>query len=97
MARCRQIIFDWCVNSGHWGSRGVQRTLNQFFNANLKMDGLIGNQTLSEINQCNPRELFNAIKAARIRYYYTIAKRGLNFKFLKGWLKRIESFEFDWK
>lgn len=90
----QEIIFDWCVNSGHWGSRGVQRTLNQFSKADLKMDGVIGKQTLSVINSCEPKALFDAIKIARIRYYHTIAKKGENAKFLKGWLKRIETILF---
>ncbi len=91
----QEIIFDWCVNSGHWGSRGVQRVLNQFFNADLKMDGIIGNQTLSAINACDSKTLFDAIKISRIRYYHTIAKKGENQKFLKGWLRRIEAIEFE--
>jgi lysozyme family protein len=90
----QEIIFDWCVNSGHWGSRGVQRVLNQFFNADLKMDGILGKQSLAAINGCNPMELFNGIKLARIHYYNTIAKKGQNQKFLKGWLRRIEAIEF---
>jgi lysozyme family protein len=90
----QEIIFDWCVNSGNWGSRGVQRVLNQFFNADLKMDGIIGKQTLSAINNGEHKALFDAIKMARIRYYYSIAKRGENYKFLKGWLKRIEAIEY---
>lgn len=90
----QEIIFDWCVNSGHWGSRGVQRVLNQFFKSDLKMDGVIGKRTLSIINSCEARALFDAIKEARIRYYYTISKRGQNHKFLNGWLKRVESFEY---
>jgi len=91
----QEIIFDWCVNSGHWGSRGVQRTLIQFFDCNLIMDGIIGKQTISAINSCEPRALFDAIKLARIRFYHTISKRGQNYKFLKGWLKRIDEIEFD--
>jgi len=38
--------------------------------------------------------LFNAIKSARIHYFNTIAQRGQNHKFLKVWLRRIESFVF---
>jgi lysozyme family protein len=91
----QEIIFDWCVNSGLWGSRGVQRTLNQFFECNLKMDGIIGKQTISAINSCVPKALFDAIKMARIRYYYIIAKRGQNHKFLRGWLKRIDEITFN--
>nr|WP_321411193.1 glycosyl hydrolase 108 family protein [uncultured Carboxylicivirga sp.] len=91
----QEIIFDWCVNSGSWGSRGVQRVLNQSFSTDLKMDGIIGNNTISAINGCNAQSLFDAIKMARIRYYYSIAKRGENYKFLKGWLKRVGSIEFE--
>ncbi|HAF27798.1 MAG TPA: hypothetical protein DCG75_02010 [Bacteroidales bacterium] len=91
----QEIIFDWCVNSNRWGSRGVQRVLNQFFNADLKLDGIIGNQTITAINSCEPKTLFDAIKMARIRYYHTIAKKGENAKFLKGWLRRIDAIEFD--
>ena len=90
----QEIIFDWCVNSGHWGARGVQRVLNQFYNSDLKMDGIIGKHTLSVINNCEAKALFDTIKEARIRYYYTISKRGQNYKFLKGWLKRINAIVF---
>ncbi|WP_066632789.1 glycosyl hydrolase 108 family protein, partial [Labilibacter marinus] len=38
----QEIIFDWCVNSGHWGSRNIQRMLNKSFNAYLTIDGIIG-------------------------------------------------------
>lgn len=90
----QEIIFDWFVNSGLWGSKGVQRTLNEFFNADLKLDGIIGNKTLTAINSCEPEALFDTIKLARIKYYHVIAKKGQNQKFLKGWLRRIYYFEF---
>lgn len=90
----QEIIFDWCVNSGYWGSCGVQKVLNRFFDSDLKLDGIIGNQTVAAINACNPEQLFNAIKAARIHYYEVIARKGENAKFLEGWLRRIESFYF---
>jgi hypothetical protein len=50
---------------------------------------------LSAINACEPKTLFDAIKMARIRYYHTIAKKGENGKFLKGWLLRIEGIVFE--
>jgi len=91
----QEIIFDWCVNSGHWGSKGVQRTLNQVFNAELRIDGIIGKQTLSVINGYESESLFKAIKQERIRFYKNIAKKGQNYRFLNGWLKRINYFEFE--
>ncbi len=90
----QEIIFDWCVNSGYWGSCGIQKVLNRFFDFELKLDGIIGKQTISAINSCIPEMLFNAIKSARIHYYYTIAQKGQNQKFLKGWLRRIDTIAF---
>lgn len=87
----QEIIFDWCVNSGRYGSKGVQRVLNESFGNTLVVDGIIGRITLSVINSCDSLELFTAIKQARIDFYIAISKRGQNQKFLKGWLKRIET------
>lgn len=86
----QEIIFDWCVNSGRYGSKGVQRVLNESFEYKLVVDGIIGKMTLSAINSCDSLKLFTAIKQARIDFYVRIAKKGQNKKFLKGWLKRIE-------
>lgn len=91
----QEIIFDWCVNSGRWGARGVQRVLNQSFDEDLKMDGIIGWNTLTAINLYEPKDLFWEIKKARIKYYHKIAKKGRNHLFLQGWLKRIGSIEFE--
>ncbi len=91
----QEIIFDWCVNSGRWGARGVQRVLNQSFDEKLKMDGIIGWNTLTAINLQEPKDLFWEIKKARIRYYHKIAKKGKNHLFLEGWLKRINSINFN--
>jgi len=91
----QEIIFDWCVNSGHWGSTGVQKVLNRFFDCDLKIDGIIGNQTIAAINSCDPKKLFNAIKAARIHYYHVIARKDENAKFLEGWLRRIHAINYN--
>ncbi|WP_363321655.1 putative peptidoglycan-binding domain-containing protein [Plebeiibacterium sediminum] len=77
---------------GYWGSCGVQKVLNRFFDCELKLDGIIGKNTIKAI--CPPELLFNAIKSARIHYYNTIAQRGQNQKFLKGWLRRVKSISF---
>jgi lysozyme family protein len=91
----QEIIFDWCVNSGSFGSRGVQRVLNRYFGFCLKMDGIIGTLTASAINSIDPETLFDAIKTARINFYHKIAQKGQNHKFLRGWLNRINKIEFE--
>ncbi len=90
----QEIIFDWIVNSGYWGSTGVQKVLNRFFDYDLKLDGLFGKKTIASINNSEPELLFNAIKAARIHYYYILAQNGLQKKFLKGWLRRVHSIYY---
>lgn len=90
----QEIIFDWCVNRGRWGARSVQRVLNQSCDEDLKLDGIIGWNTLFAISEQDPKELFWEIKKARVRYYRSIAKKGKNHLFLEGWLKRIEAIEF---
>jgi lysozyme family protein len=89
------IIFDWCVNSGKWGARGVQKVLNQSFTANLIIDGIIGSRTIMEINTSESETLFKAIHKARVRYYHAIAKKGQNQQFLDGWLKRVGAIKFE--
>lgn len=82
------IIFDWCVNSGIYGAKHVQRIVG------TKADGIIGKITTTLINDFDPEHLFKIIKHARINYYKAIAKKGQNAKFLNGWLKRINSINY---
>lgn len=87
------IIFDAYVNSGGNGIKLLQRVLNDNFGKQLKVDGAQGRMTVAAINSVNAQELFDAYKAARARYYNAIAT-GDNSVFLKGWLKRLASFQY---
>jgi len=89
----QHIIFDAYVNSGGNGIKVLQNTLNKSFGKNLKVDGAQGLQTIAAINSVNPQSLFNAYKQAREDYYRQIA-HGKNSVFLKGWLNRINSFNY---
>lgn len=87
------IIFDGYVNMGGNAVKLLQEALNQFGHQ-LKVDGAIGAKTIAAINTTNAQQLFNAYKTLRESYYHRIAKNGDNSKFLKGWLKRIQSFNY---
>jgi lysozyme family protein len=81
------IIFDGYVNMGVPAIRMIQRL------AFVKTDGRIGPQTLAAINTADEKSLYNNYKLERIAYYKRIAdRRPQNRKFLKGWLRRINSF-----
>lgn len=84
----KYIIFDWCVNSGTYGAKHVQKLVG------VKADGLIGSITAKAINDKTPLHLFKIIKHARINYYHAISKNGQNEQFLNGWLKRINSINY---
>ena len=83
------IIFDWVINSGVIAIKKVQEYVS------AKPDGKLGLITAKLINEYNSEHLFNIIKHSRVNFYYEIAKKGDNQKFLKGWLNRIESINYE--
>lgn len=84
-----EIIFDGFVNMGKNGLKIAQKE------AGVTIDGNIGPQSIQMINAADPRLLFNGIKDARIGYYERLAGRKPQMQvFLKGWLNRINSFNY---
>ena len=73
-------VFDFAVNAGI--SRSI-KMLQKVIGA--KVDGIIGNQTISLANNGDFAQDFIT---ARINYYKSIAI-GTNSKFLHGWLNRV--------
>ncbi len=90
----QEIIFDFVVNSGKRAIVKLQLLLSADFEQNILVDGIMGNQTVRAINNCNPKQLFNAIKKMRKDFYESIAKKNGKGKFLKGWLKRLSHFNY---
>lgn len=83
------IIFDGFVNMGFNGIKIAQREVGE------TADGLIGQKSLQAINGAAPKILFQGIKEGRIKYYTDLAERKPQMKvFLKGWLNRINSFNY---
>jgi len=81
------LIVDWYYNSGNWSAKRVQRLLG------LSEDGIVGNKTITAINEAEQIKLFNDIKKSRIEFVSDICKRNSSQKrFFNGWLKRINYF-----
>lgn len=73
----------------------VQKTLNKM-GYSLKVDGIMGPNTLNAINSADSKELFNNFKDARIQFCENlVARRPDQKKFFKGWMNRINSFVYD--
>ncbi len=86
-------VFDWGVNSGR-GIKKIQETLNQKFNFNLAVDGIIGEKTLAAMNSVEPDLLLKEIHTAQRGYYNYLADRDPSQKvFLKGWMNRVDRKE----
>ena len=85
------IIVDWAWASGpKTAIKKVQSILG------TDIDGIVGPKTLAAINNAEPRQLFNKIKAARLQFVENLAEqRPKDKKFLQGWKNRINSFFFE--
>ena len=84
------ICVDWVWASGRPGITRVQQLLQ------INVDGIVGPQTVASINLANQRQLFEAIKADRIRFIEEICKRDPSqLVFRKGWLNRVNDFKFS--
>ena len=86
------LLVDFAVNSG---PKTAIKTLQEI--VGVEVDGIIGNNTLFAINSYyNPKELFDLLLEARKNYYYKLVEEDESQEvFLKGWLNRLE--EFEWK
>lgn len=84
------ILVDWVWASGAWGIKIPQRVLG------VPADGVVGPMTLSTLNEANARNLFFRIKEERIRFVEDICRKDpTQVRFRKGWLNRINSFQFN--
>jgi lysozyme family protein len=83
-------LVDWVWCSGANGIKLPQQLLG------LKDDGVVGNVTLSAINDYpNQQELHAAIMRARYNFIDKICRsRPANMKFRKGWLNRLTDYTF---
>jgi lysozyme family protein len=83
------IVFDFYVNAGVPALRILQRLVE------VDQDGKIGPITLAAVNKADPEKLFEKYKQERKEYYERLASRRPTSKtFLKGWLRRVNSFKY---
>lgn len=85
------ILVDWVWASGIHGIKRPQRILG------VKDDGVVGSITINALNKYNnQQELFDKIKEDRVKFIEEIClKRPTNSKFKRGWLNRLNDFNFS--
>ena len=88
--RIRNAVFDMNVMGG--AGKVVQRAINSFSDANLKVDGVIGKETIKAINSIPDtkiEEFMSTIKSERIDYL----RNTRNWETAKnGWTKRTNAY-----
>ena len=83
------ILVDWVWASGANGIKWPQAMLG------LVVDGIVGQNTLLAVNMENPKELFDKVRADRLRYIeYICKRRPQNMKFRRGWINRVNTLEY---
>jgi lysozyme family protein len=88
------MIYDWTITSGG-AAKEVQKLLVNEFDQKISIDGGIGKQTITAINAIeNQDKLLKRIGEIRKEYYINLAikdgKHTKNYKFLDGWINRVE-------
>jgi lysozyme family protein len=86
-----EFIVDWGYNSGRLlVAKKLQKLIG------VAVDGLIGAQSLKQINAMPSQDLFEALKTARRNFVDAIVKeRPGQSVFYKGWINRINSFKYS--
>lgn len=81
-------VFDFAVNSGLSTSTRLVQSI-----VGAKIDGIIGEITLTKINSMDFAHFQAALTVAKMEYYMNvIRKRPTSKKFLLGWISRSLSF-----
>lgn len=90
--------FDHGVNAGiKNGIKVLQKAINTVTKANIAVDGVIGQQTLSLANGSQADEIAKAISSQRKTYYKNlVASKPSYQKFLNGWLKRVDKVDSEY-
>ena len=83
------ILVDWVWGSGKHGIVIPQRMLG------VTADGVVGPKTLAALNATDHQAFFNEIKKEREAFFRRIVEaKPTQKKFLKGWLRRLDSIKW---
>lgn len=84
------ILVDWA-----WGSGSITAIKQVQKYLGVKVDGIVGPETLGELNKRDSEKVFTDIWNLRKQFFLGIVERNPSQKiFLKGWLNRLSSFTY---
>ena len=90
--RIRDAVFDMNVMGQYNAGKVVQRTLNEYSDTNLVVDGIIGSKTISELNSI-PSNKINEFMKILIEQRMNNLRGMTNWSTSKnGWTKRTKAY-----
>ena len=88
-------IFDMGVNIGIRRTvKFIQLSCNEFLYEPIKVDGILGNKTLTAIKYCekiHPLKFVILINNYRYKWYCKLVKKSKYSKYLLGWINRCNN------
>lgn len=89
----KKQLFDIGVNMGNKTAVKIMQKCLNSLGESLTIDGLIGNKTISALNEKDYKVLNNMMVNERLkRYDYLATTYPKNLKFIKGWNNRAKMF-----
>ena len=89
------VIFDSSVNCGVYSAGKWLQAMCNLKGSDLKIDGIIGNKTLSSTLNHDPVVLTAGVFAYRLQRYTGLLKRDpAQYKFVRGWMDRSANLIF---
>jgi lysozyme family protein len=90
--RLALMVYDWTITSGG-AAKQIQIMLNDKHDANIEVDGVMGEGTVDALNKIeNQQVLLNVIADLRRQYYTNITIRDPSqIVNLNGWLNRVDN------
>lgn len=91
-------VLDSTINpSPGYTGRWLQEEINKHLKTDMKVDGILGSKTRAALEKAEKigalNEINNGLAKKRIKYYKNIAEKNPKKRgFLKGWIKRAESY-----
>ena len=85
------VIYDSAVNCGVSSAcTWLQKAVNKVSNSQIKVDGIVGPVTLSEVQLANPYDLAGKIISSRLKRYTSLIQRDPTQRtFVLGWMNRV--------
>lgn len=87
-----QSLAQLCVDM-LWMSGAVTAIKKIQSTLGLKADGIVGPITIKALNS-NPEDAFHKLWDMRKAWLERLAKNGKNYKYLKGWMNRLNDCKF---